>query len=79
MPHQRADVNTQTEVRQLGEPACQVQLGPAAVARDDRRYAIEQEVIRARIPFDVAFHVRVDIDETRGGHPSARVDGARCR
>ena len=62
---------------QLVEPRGQIQLGAAAVARDDGGDAVEQEVVGAGIPLDVALDVGVDVDEPGGDDAPGGVDDSR--
>ena len=77
MAHQRRYVDAEAEFVEFLEPGGEVQLRTAAVARDDRGDAIEQEVIGARIALHVAFHVSVGVDEARRQYALAGVDDAR--
>jgi hypothetical protein len=76
MADQRRDVDAETELREPVKPCGHVQLRSAAVAGDDRRDAVEQEVLGARIALEVASTcVWTSMNPERRRAPG--VDGAR--
>jgi len=74
MTDQRGDIDGDSGLLELFEKLRHVGARIAAVAGDDGCHAHAQEILRNGYLADV-LRMRVNVDETRRGHLSARVDG----